>query len=31
MSTNELGSLALALLLLVLGANLLGQLFARLR
>jgi Kef-type K+ transport system membrane component KefB len=31
MSTDELGSLALALLLLVLGANLLGQLFARLR
>ena len=31
MSTEELGSLALALLLLVLGANLLGQLFARLR
>jgi Kef-type K+ transport system membrane component KefB len=31
MSTEELGSLAVALLLLVLGANLLGQLFARLR
>jgi Kef-type K+ transport system membrane component KefB len=31
MSTDELGSLALALLLVVLGANLLGQLFARLR
>jgi Kef-type K+ transport system membrane component KefB len=31
MSTHELGSLALALLLLVLGANLLGQLFARFR
>ena len=31
MSTQELGPLALALLLLVLGANLLGQLFARLR
>jgi Kef-type K+ transport system membrane component KefB len=31
MSTQELGSLALALLLLVLGANLLGQLFARFR
>lgn len=31
MSTQQLGSLALALLLLVLGANLLGQLFARLR
>jgi Kef-type K+ transport system membrane component KefB len=31
MSTRELGSLAVALLLLVLGANLLGQLFARFR
>jgi Kef-type K+ transport system membrane component KefB len=31
MSTKELGSLAVALLLLVLGANLLGQLFARFR
>jgi Kef-type K+ transport system membrane component KefB len=31
MSTRELGSLALALLLLVLGANVLGQLFARFR
>ena len=31
MTTQELGSLAVALLLLVLGANLLGQLFARLR
>jgi Kef-type K+ transport system membrane component KefB len=31
LSTKELGSLAVALLLLVLGANLLGQLFARLR
>ena len=31
MSTNELGSLTLALLLLVLGANLLGQLFSRFR
>jgi Kef-type K+ transport system membrane component KefB len=31
MSTHELGALALALLLLVLGANLLGHLFARLR
>jgi len=31
MSTQQVGSLALALLLLVLGANLLGQLFARFR